>query len=174
MVGNVIATRRQLGLAAMIAIVLAVIPGVRGSSTPIHAMDADFAETVPCGGCDICELDQGGYGHITTTSAVGRDKLGPNGAHPDDCQTGNCDTEHPPQQESDCDRTFAVGDPPEVEQFWFEVRQSDGPQLKALLTRVGDFASVNLERQAVQLLGCSSVPIAHIPLTDEQAASLAE
>lgn len=63
---------------------------------------------------------------------------------------------------------FVVDIPRVVEQ----VLASNGDELRRLLQDQSDHLLLNVERQAVQVLGCHGALEAHIPLTAEQLSSL--
>lgn len=152
---------RQVGVALLRGTVVMgmalAIMGFRGS--------AEIGTTISglawqCLGCTSCtETD-----HKTLTTGSGFTVEG--GGHPNSCLVNTCANEHDSCGQSRRDAESAVL---AINKALPRVTPAE---LEVLVTRLGERVTVNAHRQALQVSGCAGEIVAHIPLTQAQAAEL--
>ena len=151
----------RTALVASFALVLAVL--LNGMS--VAEADAEPNAATPFG----IVLDACNY-HCRDCTPPGSDKKrhdivvaqenNHSSSHLENCNVGECSSHN-------CDEEF-----PEGEELWFAVLHSEGKELGDVLSTNAHLASINYERQSVQINCSSGTIIANLPLTDAQMESL--
>jgi hypothetical protein len=179
------------GTALALAIVGAATLG-SGSTAPAIADEVNEYVALPfdadCNGCYTCTSLACLFGHKAVADPEGTVK-GPaeSTCHcladdPDDCEG------HGHTTNSECDGGGGGGGPilpgdslstPEVirsaaelAKFFDAVRGADGRQIARVLDDYGKAVELNIERRALQPIGCGGRLLAHIPLTGTQWTQL--
>lgn len=113
----------------------------------------------PAGACFDCVMCFTSTVHL---AQAGEDVIGP--AH------GCMDVSGNPCPHAGCNPQFAASD---IERFYEAVLRNELGVIDEVIASESS-VSLNTRRQALQVLGCASSVVAHIPLTAEQVAGLTE
>lgn len=161
-------------LASLFALVLV---GTSQGEARAGLLDAPFREAGQrweCGTCDVCVIEgTSEIGHVTGESSEGLRKLGPEGAHENDCQeNSDCQAVHPVMEECADGGEGLASLEMSFPELWNAVRLASGEELRHLADRFPTRIKLNAERAAIQIHGCKGALVAHIPLEPAQLSAV--
>lgn len=162
---------RRLRIPRSVLCVLGASATMIASTPPVEVGDDECIDCFSCFG-------PFGWGHQTSSFApVFNNTYGEHGLHNTTCESGSCEWEHPPSAEC------WNGGNEEVQQLAAHlpdvleaVRSRDLGALYSLASspNSGSRITYNVQRQAVQVVGCEGAIVAHIPLTQAMTTDAAE
>ena len=149
---------RNPPLHAVLAITAAILS--IASATPLHGQASTMGEKDACAYCQPCPLNR----HALVSEA-GDDVIGQ--SH--DCVAPGCPGPH-----STCPGSFAGSETAvELEVHLAKLAAADSPEdVVSLMGVLGDQVILNVERSALQVLGCSGEVIGQIPMRPEITSGL--
>jgi hypothetical protein len=157
---HVFSWKARFGVVALFG---ATVITIASPSSAVNAELFSLPATDECLSCSTCQntSQHTAPGPVDTGNAFGI-------AHSHCSAIGDCSFGH--FHDAQTCSGFALKTLPAL---WKDIAAADGDKLRQVISGYGAVVSYNTQRQAVQVLGCSGVVIAHIPLSQHQIAALA-